>query len=67
MPMITLTRLNDKPMIVNADLIRSVEQNPDTVITMINGDHIVVKETMQDIVRKSIDYNRHVRRATPPA
>jgi flagellar protein FlbD len=63
--MITLTRLNDKPMIVNADLIRSVEQNPDTVITMINGDHIVVKETMQDIVRKSIDYGRHVRCMTP--
>ena len=63
--MITLTRLNDKPMIVNADLIRSVEQNPDTVITMINGEHIVVKETMQEIVRKSIDYGRHVRRMTP--
>lgn len=63
--MITLTRLNDKPMIVNADLIRSVEQNPDTVITMINGDHIIVKESMPDIVRKTIDYGRHVRTMTP--
>lgn len=64
--MITLTRINEKPVVVNADLIRSVEQNPDTVITMVNGDHIMVRESMADIVRKSIDYGRHLRRMTPP-
>jgi flagellar protein FlbD len=63
--MITLTRINQKPVVVNADLIRSVEQNPDTVITMINGDHIVVQESMADIVHKSIEYGRHLRRMTP--
>ncbi len=63
--MITLTRLNEKPVVINADLIRSVEQNPDTVITMINGDHIIVKESMPVIVSKTIDYGRHLRRMTP--
>lgn len=65
--MITLTRMNKQPVVVNADLIRSVEQTPDTVITMINGDHIMVAEPMQEIVRKSIEYGRHVRRMTPPS
>jgi len=65
--MITLTRMNKQPVVVNAELIRSVEQNPDTVITMVNGDHLVVAESMQEIVRKAIEYGRHGRRMTPPS
>ncbi len=64
--MITLTRLNGKPLVVNAELIRSVEENPDTTITLINGDHLIVKERMQQIVEKAIDYGRHLRRLVPP-
>jgi flagellar protein FlbD len=64
--MITVTRLNGKPLVVNADLIRSVEENPDTTITLINGDHIIVRETMADIVAKAIDYGRHLRSMFPP-
>ncbi len=63
--MITVTRLNGKPFVVNADLIRSVEENPDTTITLINGDRVIVKESMPDVVRKTIDYGRHLRRLTP--
>ncbi|MDY7110637.1 MAG: flagellar FlbD family protein [Planctomycetota bacterium] len=64
--MITVTRLNGKPLVVNADLIRSVEENPDTTITLINGDHIIVRETMSDIVAKAIEYGRHLRSMFPP-
>ncbi len=64
--MITVTRLNGKPMVVNAELIRSVEENPDTTITLINGEHLIVKERMQQIVEKAIDYGRHLRRLVPP-
>ena len=64
--MITVTRLNGKPMVVNAELIRTVEENPDTTITLINGDHLIVKERMQQIVEKAIDYGRHLRRLVPP-
>ena len=60
--MIKVTRLNDQPMVVNAELIRSVEANPDSTITMINGDHIIVKETMEQIIAKAVDYGRHLRR-----
>ena len=63
--MISVTRLNDRPMVVNAELIRSVEANPDSTITMINGDHIIVKETMEEIVARTIEYGRHLRRMVP--
>lgn len=65
--MITVTRLNDKPMVVNAELIRSVEENPDTTITLINGDHVIVKESMADVVEKAIEYGRHLRTLLPPS
>jgi flagellar protein FlbD len=65
--MITVTRLNGKPIVINADLIRSVEENPDTTIKLINGDTVIVQESMSDIVARCIDYGRHLRRVIPPS
>ncbi len=65
--MITVTRLNQKSIAINADVIRSVEENPDTTITLINGDHIIVRETMRDVIEKVIEYGRHLRRLQPPS
>lgn len=65
--MITVTRLNDRPFVVNADQIRTVESNPDTIITMLNGDHFVVKESMQEVVEKAIEYGRALRKVLPPS
>ena len=64
--MISVTRLNGKPIVVNADLIRSVEENPDTTITLVNGDHIIVQEPMAQIVDKAVEYGRSLRRMIPP-
>ena len=64
--MITVTRLNQKKLVVNAELIRTVEANPDTTITLINGDHILVKETMQEVVELAIEYGRSLRKLLPP-
>ena len=64
--MITVTRLNGKPMVINAEMIRSVEENPDTTITLVNGDHLIVKDPMVDVVAKSIEYGRHLRTMVPP-
>ncbi|KAA0216637.1 MAG: flagellar protein [Leptolyngbya sp. PLA3] len=60
--MIEVTRLNGKRFVVNAELIRTVEEQPDTIITLINGDHLVVRETMREIVEKVIEYGRTLRR-----
>lgn len=64
--MITVTRLNGKPIVINAELIRSVEENPDTMIKLINGDMVIVQESMSDIVARCIDYGRHLRCMLPP-
>ena len=65
--MIKVTRLNNKEVVVNAELIRTVEQLPDTTITLINGDHLIVKEPMDDVVQRVIEYGRSLRRLLPPS
>ena len=65
--MIVLTRLNGKGFVLNAELIRTIEENPDTTITLVSGDHIVVKEDMAEVVARSIDYGRLLRRLMPPS
>ncbi|HZW09565.1 MAG TPA: flagellar FlbD family protein [Phycisphaerales bacterium] len=65
--MITLHRLNGKQFVLNAELIRTVEENPDTTITLVNGDHVVVREPMGDVVQRCIEYGRLLRRLIPPS
>jgi flagellar protein FlbD len=65
--MITVTRLNGRRFVVNAELIRTVEENPDTTITLINGDHLIVKESMETVVKLAVDYGRSLRRLLPPS
>jgi flagellar protein FlbD len=60
--MICLTRLNGQPFVVNADKIRYVEQTPDTVVCCDTGDRMMVRETLQEVMRRAIDYARTVRR-----
>jgi flagellar protein FlbD len=63
--MIHLTRLNSSPLTVNSDLIKFVEQSPDTVITLINGEKILVRESADEILRRIIEFRRSVLQGTP--
>lgn len=47
---INLTRLNDIPFTLNCELIETIEEVPDTVITLVNGKKIFVKESRQNVV-----------------
>ncbi|HVP64339.1 MAG TPA: flagellar FlbD family protein [candidate division Zixibacteria bacterium] len=58
MPMIELTRLNRKPIVVNAELIKLVERSPDTVITLITGDKLVVLETVEEVTARVVRYRQ---------
>jgi flagellar protein FlbD len=58
--MIKLTRLNNQAFIVNSDLIKFVEQSPDTLITLLNGEKIVVRETAEQILERLIAFRRSV-------
>lgn len=60
--MIVLTRLNGQPFVVNAEKIRYVEATPDTVVCCESGDRMMVRETLQEVMRKAIDYARAIRR-----
>lgn len=65
--MIEVTRLNGKRFIINAELIRTIEEKPDTIITLTNGDHFVIRETMREVVARVIEYGRHLRQMFPPS
>jgi flagellar protein FlbD len=58
--MIQLTRLNNHPLVVNSDLIKFVEQAPDTVITLVSGEKIVVRESAQDVLERVVQFRRSV-------
>ncbi|MCA9275492.1 MAG: flagellar FlbD family protein [Phycisphaerales bacterium] len=65
--MISVTRLNGRAFVLNSELIRTVEENPDTIITLISGEHLVVREPAKEIVKRVIEYNRHLRQLCAPA
>jgi len=56
--MIKLTRLGGEPFVLNADLIRYVEQRPDTFITLVSGETIVVGESMDEVLRRAVVYQQ---------
>jgi flagellar protein FlbD len=58
---IKLTRLNGSPFVVNADVIRTIESRPDTTIVLMNGESFIVKETLEEVVARAIEYGRMVR------
>lgn len=48
--MIKVTRLNGTEYILNADLIETMEETPDTIVTLTNGNKYVVSESIEKIV-----------------
>ena len=62
--MINVTRLNDQQFVLNADLIRTVEANPDTIITLVNGGHFIVKESMPQVVERAVEYGRSLKQTS---
>jgi flagellar protein FlbD len=56
--MIQLTRLNNHPLIVNSDLIKFVENMPDTVLTLITGEKVIVSEPGDVVLEKIVEFRR---------
>lgn len=65
--MIKLTHLGGEVFVLNADLIRFVEARPDTFITLSNGDHLVVGESMDEVLRRAVAYQQAKHLIPPPA
>jgi len=60
--MIQLTRLNGQLFVLNAERIRYVESTPDTLVCCDTGDKLMVKESLQEVMRRAIDYARVIRK-----
>ncbi|MCL2689750.1 MAG: flagellar FlbD family protein [Chitinispirillia bacterium] len=56
--MIALRRLNNEEFVLNSDLIETMEATPDTVLTLTTGKKIIVRNSLEDIVRKTIKYKQ---------
>jgi flagellar protein FlbD len=63
--MIKVTRLNGKEFVVNADLIQCLEETPDTIITLVNHEKVVVREKVDEVIRRVVEYNRAIRLSVP--
>ena len=54
--MIELTRLNGTPILLNSDLIKTGEASPDTMLTLINGEKLIVREELRDVLDRVLAY-----------
>ncbi|MGD9013142.1 MAG: flagellar FlbD family protein [Desulfobacterales bacterium] len=59
--MIKVTRLNDSVLMVNVDRIQSLQAIPETVITFTNNDKIMVKEPLEEVSQRIVEYQRAIK------
>ncbi len=58
--MITVTRLNGAALVVNSDLILTIEKTPDTMLSLLSGEKLVVKESVEDIIKRVVAFRRRI-------
>lgn len=65
--MIKVTRLraHEAELVINAELIETVEATPDTVVTLTTGHKIIVQESVDEVIRLVVAYKRSIHQALP--
>ena len=58
--MIELTRLNGTVMVLNSDLIKTAEASPDTMLTLITGEKLIVREPCDEVVERILAWRSHL-------
>ena len=64
--MIILTRLNNRPLVVNSDMIKFIENTPDTVLTLVSGEKIVVLESVAEVMEAIMNFRTRILAAAGP-
>ena len=64
--MIKVTKLDGREVVVNADLIEFLESTPETIISTTTGKKIVVKEKVEEVVRRIMDFRRRISSVVKP-
>jgi len=59
--MIAVTRINGSAFILNAEQIKLLESTPDTMITLLSGERLIVKESVEEVVQRAVEYGRSIR------
>lgn len=54
--MIELTRLNGTSIAVNSDLFKTIESSPDTMLTLTNGEKLIVREAPVEVIERVVQY-----------
>ena len=62
--MILVTRLNQQCFFVNPDLIKTIEQLPHTVLTLVNGEKLVARESAEEIISRIATFRRGILTST---
>jgi flagellar protein FlbD len=65
--MIKVTRLNGRELTINPDLVEFLEATPETIISMTTGRKIVVREAIEEIVQRIIDFRHRSMPMVKPA
>ena len=63
--MIKVTRINGEEFVINADRIQYVEAKPDTIITLVGKERVIVKESADEVIRRVVEYGRRLRSFPP--
>lgn len=58
--MIYVTKMNNETVVINNDLIETVEETPDTVITLTTGKKYIVKESSSEIIDKVVEFKKKI-------
>lgn len=65
--MIELTRLNGHSFVLNSDLIKLADAIPDTTLTLVTGEKVVVLESCAEVLMRTLQYRAHVLHAAWPS
>ncbi len=63
--MIKVTHINGEEFVINADLIQYIEAKPDTIITLVGKERVIVRENVDEVIRRVVEYGRRLRSFPP--
>jgi flagellar protein FlbD len=58
--MIKVTRLNGKEYYINPHQIESIELRPDTTLVMLSGKSVVIKEGVDEMIDRIVEYRKRI-------
>lgn len=63
--MIEVSRMNGKKFRLNCELIKTIEATPDTIVTLISGEKLMIRESVDDVVASTVNYRKRLYQEPP--